>query len=116
MNRDARTELTLLGSREKAESVIRELGRVKSCHFEESSEAGCIRVILDTEKEEDIREELFYALAKERLPIMSMSRLEQSLEDIFLELTEDLEPEEEAKVPLEEGKKEEGGQKDAGDL
>lgn len=60
MNRDARTELTLLGSREKAESVIRELGRVKSCHFEESSEAGCIRVILDTEKEEDIREELFY--------------------------------------------------------
>lgn len=116
MNRDARTELTLLGSREKAESVIRELGRVKSCHYEESGEAGCIRVVLETEKEEDIREELFYALAKERLPIMSMSRLEESLEDIFLELTGDSEPEEEAKVPLEEGKKEEGGQKDAGNL
>ena len=45
-----------------------------------------------------------------------MSRLEESLEDIFLELTGDSEPEEEAKVPLEEGKKEEGGQKDAGNL
>lgn len=131
MGRDARIEIELLGSREKAESVIRELGRVKSYHFEECSETGCVRVILETAKEEDIREELFYALAKERLPIMSLSRLEESLEDIFLELTGNLEPdkeqalsgeevqapsEEEEKVSLEKGEKEEGGKKNAGDL
>ena len=36
----------------------------------------------------DIRTDLFYTLAKAKLPIMSMTRLEKSLEDVFLELTD----------------------------
>ena len=37
----------------------------------------------------DCREELFYALAAAKLPIMELQYEKRSLEDIFLELTED---------------------------
>ena len=39
-------------------------------------------------------EAVFYALAEAKLPIMSMQYSEKSLEDIFLELTEDVKPKE----------------------
>ena len=40
----------------------------------------------------DIREQVFYALADAKLPILEMTHAEKSLEDIFLELTEDVAP------------------------
>jgi len=120
-NKNARTELEILGSREEAEPLIMGLNGLLGYHFEESGEAGCVKVTLETDAKEDIREELFYALAGKRLPIMSMSRPERSLEDIFLELTGE---ETEMAVDTECGEAEaslpetetEGGQKNAGDL
>jgi len=44
---------------------------------------------LETEKSVDIRKELFYKLAEAKLPIMAMNQLERSLEDAFLELTDE---------------------------
>lgn len=55
-----------------------------------ASEGGggdCCSVLIKTDKEQDIREALFYLLAEKRLPILSMTLSERSLEDIFLELT-----------------------------
>ena len=46
-------------------------------------------MLIKTDREQDIREELFYRLAEKRLPILSMVLSERSLEDIFLELTEE---------------------------
>ena len=37
---------------------------------------------------QDIREPLFYALAEKKMPILSMERSGESLEEIFLQLTE----------------------------
>lgn len=85
----ARTELTILGTEEKTEAVIQSLSGIKEHHFEDVNEKDCVKVILETEANKDIREELFYALAEKKLPIMSMNRLEESLEDIFLALTEE---------------------------
>ena len=42
-----------------------------------------------SEADTDIRETIFYALANHRLPILSMAPSKASLEEIFLELTED---------------------------
>ena len=42
-----------------------------------------------TEKDKDIREELFYALAKANCPILELTSSSMSLEDVFLELTDD---------------------------
>lgn len=86
---DAQIRITLLGDREQAQKAVEMLEHVKAVSYEESSEKGCVSLVLQTEAGEDIRRELFYAMAKAGLPIMNLSRVERSLEDIFLELTED---------------------------
>ena len=48
-----------------------------------------IKVKITTEKDKDIREELFYALAKANCPILELTSSSMSLEDVFLELTDD---------------------------
>lgn len=50
---------------------------------------GCVKVKVVSRENVDIRQEVFYALAEARLPIMEMTHPEKSLEDIFLELTEE---------------------------
>ncbi len=52
----------------------------------------------------DVREAVFYALAEVKLPIMSMQYSQKSLEDIFLELTEDVKPKGIARKSLFAGK------------
>jgi ABC-2 type transport system ATP-binding protein len=44
---------------------------------------------IETEGDKDIREELFYLLADAKCPLLEMTQTKLSLEDIFLELTED---------------------------
>lgn len=60
----------------------------------------CVRVKIIAKDKADIREELFFALAKAQLPILEMVYQEKSLEDIFLELTENAEKEEPVKRKL----------------
>lgn len=69
----------------------------------EDSEEGCVQCLVTAKEGVDIREALFYALADAKLPILSMQHIEKSLEDIFLELTEDVQSEEteETKAPEE---------------
>lgn len=87
MDQCAQLELSILGSMEKAESAIKRLQGIQKYHFENSNEKDCVKVIIETDAKKDIRQELFYMLAKEELPIMSLNRIERSLEDVFLELT-----------------------------
>ncbi len=54
-------------------------------HVEEDNEA----FVISGEGDVDIRRELFYACAKADMPILSMNYEKGSLEDVFLELTED---------------------------
>ena len=55
-------------------------------HLEEEKN---IRIMLQLEKEADIRKDLFFAFARKQCPILEMSPVSQTLEDTFLELTED---------------------------
>ncbi len=84
----AKIELEISGIEEEVNDVLRSMEGIQEYHFEDSSENDCVRVVIETEANKDIREELFYALAEKKLPIMSMNRLEESLEDVFLALTE----------------------------
>ncbi len=89
MNGSAILEVHILGAKEAVQKVIREIPGVARYTLEDSHEKGCIKAVIETEVKEDIRVELFYALAGEKLPVLSMNRLEKSLEDIFLELTDE---------------------------
>lgn len=54
-----------------------------------ANEPGVTHVQLKPEDDQDIREALFFAFAKAGLPILSMIQNHASLEDVFLELTQD---------------------------
>ena len=60
-----------------------------STETEEETKKNIWNGTIKTEGTEDIREELFYALAEAKCPILEMKQSKMSLEDIFLELTED---------------------------
>ena len=103
-NGSATLEVHILGEAEKAERVIQTIPGVMHYTMCESHEKGCVKAVIETDAKEDIRVELFYALANEKMPILSMNRLEKSLEDIFLELTGDDEKETDDQMKSEEEK------------
>lgn len=53
----------------------------------QSSESGCCQAILNTVQGEDVREQAFYAFAAAGIPILEMRSGGRSLEEVFLELT-----------------------------
>lgn len=86
-------EVQVLGEKEKAVQLMEQIPELQSCMISDKQENGCIRLLLETDGETDIREKLFYLLAENKIPIMSLNRMEKSLEDIFLTLTsEEQEP------------------------
>lgn len=89
MNGSATLEVHILGEAEKAERVIQTIPGVLHYTICEGHEKGCVKAVIETDVKEDIRVGLFYALADEKMPILSLNRLEKSLEDVFLELTVD---------------------------
>ena len=73
---------------------------------------GCVKVAVLAKEDADIREALFYGLAEAKLPILAMSLAEKSLEDIFLELTDNVAPTEVTKRKLFKKKKTEAEEED----
>ncbi len=70
-----------------AESVIKQLDFVKSCSLSGEKEPGVFEFFVESETDHDIRESLFFALSKAGYPIMGLSSMDMSLEEIFLKLT-----------------------------
>lgn len=87
MHKDVLLELEIEGKRADVAAVLGDLELIESYAIEEEEEDGMVKTSIHTSSEVDIRRELFYALAKAKLPIMSLCRKEDSLEDVFLELT-----------------------------
>ena len=80
-------KLTVKGSYEALQEALTDVSGIREMEQQVSQEEGCCCVQIKTDKEQDIRERLFYLLAEKHLPILSMTQSERSLEDIFLELT-----------------------------
>ncbi len=80
--------LTVKGTAQQVENVLAGVGGIDK--MEITAEDELVHVRIETFENVDIREVLFYALAENKLPIMAMSLEEKSLEDIFLELTGDM--------------------------
>lgn len=88
MHVKAEVEIVVLGTRELAEEILQKIKGIESYRIENAEEAGSVRIRVETVGDKDMRKELSLALSKENMPILSMNRIEKSLEDIFLELTE----------------------------
>lgn len=79
--------VTVIGEQEQAEAVLAQMEEVEQYQFDAGEEEGSIVIRIETKEDTDIRKALSVALAGAGMPILSMSRSERSLEDIFLELT-----------------------------
>lgn len=80
-------ELKVKGSREELDKVLTGMSSIEKIEKLDEAEQGTTSVRLTVEKDTDIREPLFFALAEAKLPILSLTYVQKTLEDIFLELT-----------------------------
>lgn len=81
--------LVVKGDKEKIRILLGEISGVGDISIEGSGEEGEWNVKLTTEEHTDIREDVFFKMAENRYPILEMQSRKVSLEEIFLELTED---------------------------
>lgn len=88
MQGTAELAVTVIGETAQAQAVLEQMGEIEQFTFEEGGEEGSILIRITTKDDVDIRKSLSVAIAGAGMPILSMSRSEKSLEDIFLELTE----------------------------
>ena len=86
--------LTIKGEKDKIEEVLKTFSDILSLEFEDSDEKDCVSVTITSDKDLDLREDLFFAFAKANLPIYKMLPSNRSLEDVFIELTENKDEEE----------------------
>ena len=88
MQARAELEVTAVGTKEQVEEVLKGMGQIAAYTIEQGQEADAVVIHVETADDADIRKELSIALSRADMPILSMNRLERSLEDIFLKLTE----------------------------
>jgi len=67
--------------------LLNEVPGVKLAEFVGSKEIDTIDVIVESDKDIDIRKPLFFALSRAQYPILQMKSMDLTLEDIFLQLT-----------------------------
>ena len=106
-------QLTVKGDAEKLKAALEAVLSIESVKLDAVHEPGLAKATIVFKEGADAREEIFYALAQAKLPIMEMIPTQKSLEDIFLELTEDARPKEKEKKGLFGGKLSKGVKKDA---
>ena len=81
--------VTVKGKKDKTEKVLSGLTAVVTNLSFVSEEDGKCTFAFDTEKEDDIREDVSFALSDERLLVLSLSEEKKSLEDIYLAIMEE---------------------------
>lgn len=86
MSGDQEVRLLLKGQEDAVASVLDQAGLL-DYYFAANSESGYCRVILKGQEKADIREQVFYAFANAGIPILEMGASGRSLEEVFLELT-----------------------------
>ncbi|MCD8077181.1 MAG: ABC transporter ATP-binding protein [Lachnospiraceae bacterium] len=84
-------ELEVRGNRAEVEVLLREIPGVQSVEMQKSREKDAVKAIITEEAGADVREEVFYTLAREHHPLLKMNQERVSLEELFLELTDETE-------------------------
>lgn len=81
--------LLVKGEKSRIRQLLEEISGVKEISIEKKSDQEGWNVTVSTEENADIREEVFFKMAENYCPILEMQSQKISLEEIFLELTED---------------------------
>ena len=79
--------LIIKGSKEEVKGALRTIPGIKDVKYDERMESGTIGLTLFTLEGNDIREAVFFALAKAELPLLEMGSNVATLEEAFVALT-----------------------------
>ena len=101
-------ELTVKGEKQDVEKMLRDVEEIQKLEWKPGENEKTVSMVITTEEKTDIREKLFYMMAEAQMPILNMQFTTVSLEDIFLELTQN----ETAPVPDEQDTKPESAPED----
>ena len=80
--------LLVKGTKDKVIKALNKIDGIVKVDYQDTSEEDLIELKIQSKEALDIREELFYAMVEAGCPIYGLERKVMSLEDIFLELTE----------------------------
>lgn len=81
--------LSAQGELEKIQNILREFPALSIADMKEAEEAETYRFQLKVQDQADYRKQLFFRFAESGIPLLEISRAGMSLEDIFLEITEE---------------------------
>lgn len=81
--------LSAQGELEKIQNILREFPALSIADMKEAEEAETYRFQLKVQDQSDYRKQLFFRFAEAGIPLLEISRAGMSLEDIFLEITEE---------------------------
>ena len=81
--------LSAQGELEKIQNILREFPALSIADMKEAEEAETYRFQLKVQDQADYRKQLFFRFAEAGISLLEISRAGMSLEDIFLEITEE---------------------------
>lgn len=81
--------LSAQGELEKIQNILREFPALSIANMKEAEEAETYRFQLKVQDQADYRKQLFFRFAEAGIPLLEISRAGMSMEDIFLEITEE---------------------------
>lgn len=85
-SKNDRISMSVKGEKEAVEEVLRASSHIKEYRITGEKE-GIVDVEAQTPSGKDVRDDLFFEFAEQKLPIIKMERENLSLEDVFLKLT-----------------------------
>lgn len=88
------------GTDEAVSKLLKDVADVEGTEKLETQEKDCVSYRILCKEGKDAREGVFHAFAKADIPILEMTHSEKSLEDVFLELTENTKTQESPKQGL----------------
>ena len=80
-------ELEVKATEKEVRTALSSIDEIFDAQYTKGSEDGFTQINIDVTGKRELREEIFFALAKAKHPIYQMSMNTLSLEDIFLEMT-----------------------------
>ena len=81
--------LSAQGELEKIQTILHEFPALSIADMKEAEETDTYRFQLKVQDQADYRRQLFFRFAEAEIPLLEISRAGMSLEDIFLEITEE---------------------------
>lgn len=71
----------------KVKAILNKMEHIHKFEVYNVPEENCVKAVITTGMEYDVREPLFYACAAAKCPIVGMQASEMSLEDVFIKVT-----------------------------